>query len=80
MEVIHELESVDRSPINTQNLNGSWDLVYTNSQLFVGSPFFLFVRELFGDDSQRAEEVFKLHRAATSTGSIEGMKLDLYPD
>jgi hypothetical protein len=53
------------------SLKGSWDLIYTDAQLFQSSPFFLAVRELLGDSGDRAKEIFSLHRAATANGAIE---------
>ena len=55
-------------------IRGEWELVYTDSQLFAGSPFFLFIRELFGSNFDQAQETFKLHRQATSTGRIEAVR------
>lgn len=50
---------------------GEWDLVYTDSQLFLSSPFFLTIRELFGSSqADRAKEIFQLHRAATKNGQF----------
>ena len=76
-EIISSLEtenpSIDSdSPQFT--IRGEWDLVYTDSQLFMGSPFFLFVRELFGSNFEQAQDTFKLHRRATSTGRIEAVR------
>jgi len=44
--------------------------VYTNTEPFLASPFFLALRELFGDDSEAASRAFRLHRLATSSGEF----------
>ncbi|CAM9339437.1 unnamed protein product, partial [Phaeothamnion confervicola] len=49
---------------------GTWELVLSDTQLFRSSPFFMALGELFGEDRERAETVFALHRAATSNGEI----------
>ena len=35
---------------NKYSINGDWELLYTDTQLFAGSPFFLSLREFFGSD------------------------------
>lgn len=55
-------------------IRGEWELIYTDAQLFSGSPFFLFIRELFGSNFEQAQETFQLHRRATSTGRIEAVR------
>lgn len=73
-EIISKLESLSpqlyTDEPSSHSLEGEWELVYTDTQLFGGSPFFLTLREMFGVDSVQAERVFQLHRDATSTGEI----------
>tara|TARA_A100001015_G_scaffold244390_1_gene279831 strand:+ start:1074 stop:1916 length:843 start_codon:yes stop_codon:yes gene_type:complete len=76
-EIIASLE-MENPSIDTDSrqftIRGDWELVYTDSELFAGSPFFLFIRELFGSNFDQAQETFKLHRRATSTGRIEAVR------
>jgi hypothetical protein len=73
VSIITELEALNPAYDDAKgkySLLGSWDLIYTDSQLFLSSPFFLTIRELLGDQSDRAKQIFQLHRAATNTGEI----------
>lgn len=45
-------------------------MIYSDAQLFAGSPFFLTLKEFFKDNVDQAKLVFDLHRAATNTGRI----------
>ena len=67
---ISELETMNPSFDTEFPLLGKWELVFTDSQLFLNSPFFLAVRELFGKNGSMAKRAFQLHRLATSTGQI----------
>ncbi|CAM9312990.1 unnamed protein product, partial [Hapterophycus canaliculatus] len=49
---------------------GPWELVYTDTQPFRCSPFFMALGEVFGEEKGQAETLFSLHRAATSNGEI----------
>ena len=74
LDLITQLESMNPTPSDSgdraeYSVEGSWDLVFTDAQLFESSPFFMTVRELF-DDTEKAERTLKLHRAATNTGEI----------
>lgn len=53
---------------------GVWELIYTDTQPFRSSPFFMAVDELFGDERGLAEALFAFHRAATSNGEIGRVK------
>ncbi|CAN0439131.1 unnamed protein product, partial [Laminaria digitata] len=53
---------------------GVWELVYTDTQPFRSSPFFMAIGELFGEEKDRAETLFAFHRAATSIGEIGRVK------
>lgn len=67
------LDSVDEASKPT--IKGEWELVYTDAQLFESSPFFLVVRELLGtSEANKANEIFRMHRAATATGQIGRIK------
>jgi PAP_fibrillin len=74
LDLITQLESMnptssDKGDGAEYSVQGSWDLVFTDAQLFESSPFFMTLRELF-DDTEKAEQAFKLHRAATNTAEI----------
>lgn len=53
---------------------GVWELVYSDTQPFRSSPFFMAIGELFGEEKERAETLFALHRAATANGEIGRVK------
>ena len=44
--------------------------MYSDTQPFRSSPFFMAIGELFGEEKDRAETLFAFHRAATSIGEI----------
>lgn len=44
--------------------------MYTDTQPFRCSPFFMALGEVFGEEKGQAETLFSLHRAATSNGEI----------
>lgn len=54
----------------TDEKGGAWELVYTDTQPFRCSPFFMALGEVFGEEKGQAETLFSLHRAATSNGEI----------
>lgn len=54
----------------THGEGGAWELVYTDTQPFRCSPFFMALGEVFGEEKGQAETLFSLHRAATSNGEI----------
>lgn len=74
LDLITQLESMNPSFANEADgteysVEGCWDLVFTDAQLFESSPFFVTIRELFGAN-EKAKQAFKMHRAATNTGEI----------
>lgn len=73
LDLITQLESMNptgnEADGSEYSIEGCWDLVFTDAQLFESSPFFVTVRELFGDN-EKAKQSFKLHRQATNTGEI----------
>ena len=77
---ISELETMNPSFDADFPLLGRWELVFTDSQLFLNSPFFLAVRELFGKNQPMAKRVFQLHRLATSTGQIGKVTQEITAD
>lgn len=44
--------------------------MYTDTQPFRCSPFFMALGEVFGEEKGQAETLFSLHQAATSNGEI----------
>jgi len=77
LEIINELEALNpvfSAPPERFSIMGTWQLVYTDCQLFQSSPFFMALRELFGSNSDEAKRIFGLHRAAASTGEIGTVK------
>jgi hypothetical protein len=75
LDAVTQLESLnpsfgDETEDNKFTMEGNWDLVFTDAQLFLSSPFFLTIREYFGTDSGAAKQLFDSHRAATNTGEI----------
>lgn len=70
MDIIAELEAENPSIDNPRSIYGTWDLIYTDSELILNSPFFMSIRELFGKEGDRAMQAIKLHRLATRTGEI----------
>lgn len=73
LDLITQLESMNplanEADGSEYSIEGCWDLVFTDAQLFESSPFFVTVRELFGDN-EKAKQSFMLHRQATNTGEI----------
>ncbi|CAB1096024.1 unnamed protein product [Ectocarpus sp. CCAP 1310/34] len=72
MDLIFQLESLNPTPdaTNVNTIGGAWELVYTDTQPFRCSPFFMALGEVFGEEKGQAETLFSLHRAATSNGEI----------
>lgn len=75
LDLVTQLESMnptssDEAEERNYSIEGTWDLIFTDAQLFQSSPVFLSIRELFGEDADKAKQVFQLHRAATNTGEI----------
>ena len=60
--VVAELEATQKgfAPPPAGVLDGDWELIYSNGQLFRSSPFFLAVSEAFADTA-KSELFFKLH-------------------
>ncbi|CAM9920004.1 unnamed protein product [Ectocarpus sp. 4 AP-2014] len=72
MDLIFQLESLNPTPdaTNVNTIGGVWELVYTDTQPFRCSPFFMALGEVFGEEKGQAETLFSLHQAATSNGEI----------
>ena len=75
LDLVTQLESMnpsfaDEAEGTEHSMEGTWDLVFTDAELFQSSPVFLTIRELFGEDAGKAKQAFQLHRAATNTGEI----------
>ncbi|CAM9362745.1 unnamed protein product [Scytosiphon promiscuus] len=72
MDLIYQLEALNPTPdaTNVNTIGGPWELVYTDTQPFRCSPFFMALGEVFGEEKGQAETLFSLHRAATSNGEI----------
>lgn len=72
MDLIYQLEALNPTPdaTNVNIIGGVWELVYSDTQPFRSSPFFMAIGELFGEEKDRAETLFAFHRAATSIGEI----------
>ena len=75
LDIVTQLESMNSPDSNEAeekkySIEGIWDLVFTDAQLFQSSPVFLTIRELYGEDAEKAKQAFNLHRAATNTGEI----------
>mmetsp|Transcript_22332 Transcript_22332/g.36924 ORF Transcript_22332/g.36924 Transcript_22332/m.36924 type:complete len:295 (+) Transcript_22332:82-966(+) len=80
IDLVYQLESMNPSPkTNIAASYGTWELVYSDVELFRSSPFFMAVRDLFGDDDEKASQAFSLHRLATSTSEIGKVKQVLGP-
>jgi hypothetical protein len=77
IDIINNLEALNPSLSQSDqkfSAEGTWELVYTDSQLFMSSPFFLTILELFGSNFEKANEIFQLHRLAANTGEIGSVK------
>eukprot|EP01041_Mallomonas_annulata_P005887 gene5887-11889_t len=70
MDIITELEAMNPAFDIDFSMDGCWTLVYSDTELFMSSPFFMAVRELIGADNERAQQTIRLHREATRTGEI----------
>ena len=82
LDIITNLEAINPAfddPDSSSSILGEWELVYTDAQLFVSSPFFLLVRELIGNDSDKIKDIFKLHRQAANTGEIGRIRQIISP-
>ena len=49
------------SEISIENLNGDWELIFSNVELFRSSPFFLAIEKAL-DNQKRSDLFFKLHQ------------------
>tara|TARA_Y100000589_G_scaffold44483_1_gene37449 strand:+ start:419 stop:1150 length:732 start_codon:yes stop_codon:yes gene_type:complete len=54
------------SEINEEKLNGDWELIFSDVELFRSSPFFLAIEKAF-DNKKRSELFFKLHQLQVSS-------------
>lgn len=72
MDLVYQLEAMNPTPVTTDLslARGTWELVFSDVQLFRGSPFFMSIGELMTEDKSRAESAFALHRMATSNSEI----------
>ncbi|CAM9645367.1 unnamed protein product [Chrysoparadoxa australica] len=71
-DLVFQLEAMNPNPVTTDMalVAGTWELIYCDVQPFRSSPFFMTIGELFGEDREKAETAFALHRAATAPGEI----------
>jgi hypothetical protein len=82
LDIITNLEAVNPAfddPDSNSSIQGEWELVYTDAQLFVSSPFFLLIRELIGNDADKIKDIFRLHRQAANTGEIGRIRQIISP-
>merc|ERR1719238_1700304 len=76
-ELLGQLASAQSDPVTEQQLEGEWELVYSEVELFRSSPFFLAIEEALNgspgipalgrwlgltDPTKKAELFFKLHQ------------------
>lgn len=80
MDIIAELEAENPSIDNPLPVYGVWDLIYTDSELILNSPFFLSIRELFGKETDKAMNAIRLHRSSTRTGEIGSVRQVISPN
>jgi len=75
IDLVYQLEAMNPTYVtNDESSYGTWELVYSDVEPFRSSPFFMAVRDFFGDDDERASTAFNLHRLATSTSEIGKVK------
>ena len=75
LDIVTQLESMNPTYSgelegSKTSIEGTWDLVFTDAQLFESSPVFMTIRELYGKNTEKVDQLFQLHRAATNTGEI----------
>lgn len=75
------IEAIERrniipSPASSKEVQGSWNLVYSNTYLFRSSPFFMAARAVCKDgiEAERFNFFCKLHREALGFTSIGNVK------
>lgn len=70
LNIVAELEGMGPPPgTDWRDVNGRWELVWSDVAPFRISPFFLTLGKLFGEQ-RAAEDFFRLHRLATSGSEI----------
>eukprot|EP00640_Fibrocapsa_japonica_P002423 CAMPEP_0113933674 /NCGR_PEP_ID=MMETSP1339-20121228/931_1 /TAXON_ID=94617 /ORGANISM="Fibrocapsa japonica" /LENGTH=283 /DNA_ID=CAMNT_0000935083 /DNA_START=61 /DNA_END=912 /DNA_ORIENTATION=- /assembly_acc=CAM_ASM_000762 len=80
VDLVYRLEGLNPTSTTAgDDIYGTWELVYSDVEPFRSSPFFMAVREVFGDDDEKASQAFALHRAATSISEIGKVKQVLSP-
>lgn len=69
--LVERLEAQESSS-RVEDLNGRWNLIYSSTQLFLSSPFFMAARDVCeeGEEAERFLYFCKLHREALAFTSI----------
>lgn len=78
LKVVSELEAVNptANPTFSDLIHGTWELVFSSTQLFRSSPFFMAGRAVCKNevDAQRYNWFCDMHRAALSISSIQSVR------
>ena len=71
-----ELENPTPHPTNSSTVIGKWELVYSDTQLFRSSPFFMAGRAVCqdGDEAQRFNWFCDMHRKALAISNIGAVR------
>lgn len=77
-KVITELEQNNptKQPCQSDNIIGTWELLYSNTELFRSSPFFMSGRAVCQNEDQRDQYDFfcKMHRLALAISNIGSVR------
>jgi hypothetical protein len=71
INVVAQLEALGSGrSVDAEDVEGVWELVYTDVEPFRSSPFFQTVGKVMGGTTLSAEDFFRLHRLATRGSEI----------
>lgn len=83
-DFVERLESMNPTlnPVQSENCIGEWDLIYSDTQLFRSSPFFLAARAVCkdGEEADRFNLFCGLHRSALAFTSIGHVRQIITPE
>ena len=71
INLVAQLEALGSGrSVDAEDVEGVWELVYTDVEPFRTSPFFQTVGKVMGGTTLSAEDFFRLHRLATRGSEI----------
>jgi|EP00624_Nannochloropsis_granulata_P002825 hypothetical protein len=71
INLVAQLEALGAGrSVDAEDVEGVWELVYTDVEPFRASPFFQTVGKVMGGTTLSAEDFFRLHRLATRGSEI----------